>query len=753
MVAAITAAALAATLAFLLLVSPAYRASASVRIEKQQPQQGMLQALQALSGGAEVETELQVLRSRTLVEQVVDSLDLHVSLTSPGPLLRQELFRELEAGREASAANYLLERSGEGTYSVTAEFVVPPAPGDVFAFAGSERRELGTVQVGDPARLDGLRFVLTDSAAAYDQLRIRVRPFQKAVEDHQRSLSVGRPDRNASILVASYEGPDPEVVQAVPNLLLEEYIEQRREVRSAEARNTVQFLGAQIDSLEAQLADAESRLQAFQERSGVVAPEIQAESGVKQLAQLKARHDMLTSERRALGDLLEKVEAAAEEGDPTEPSPYRRLIAFPTLLKNSSTAELLRVLAELDTRRSELLSRFTPKDPQVRSVAERIGDLERQLHQIAVTYRQGLSDQIANLEEQLAGYEEQLQQLPEAQIQLARLRRETQVLGEIYKQLQTRRKEAEVAAAVKDPSAHVVDRAVRPREPVSPKPWLSLVLALVLGGGLGAGAAFLRERMDTALHTADDLEAAAGVPVLAVVPTMPDLLSELDPMDPVAEAFRSLRTNLSFVGEERGVPGLLSVTSPLPGDGKSTVATNLALTLAGREEAGDVLLVDADLRRGELAALLGVDERPGLADVLAEGAELDSAIRPVNLRGEENLYVLPVGTRPPNPTELLDTARMEELLSVLRGRFANVLVDVPPLNLVADAAVVGARCDGALLVARAGVSESGAVAYAMDQMEKADVRVLGAVLNDADVERQSQYGRYGEGYAYYGRSG
>lgn len=752
LVAAVAAAAVAATLLFLLVVSPTYRASASLRIEEQRPQAGMLQALEALSGGAEVETELQVLRSRTLLEQVTDSLDLHVTLASPGPLLRRELLERLDAGRDASAATYRLERTGDGAYRVEAEFVRPPVPGDVFAFEETERRELGTLRVGEPARLDGLRFTLSDSAAAYEELRIEVLPFQEAVEEHQRALSVGRPDRQASVLVATFEGPDPEVVRDVPNLLVREFIERRREVQSAEARNTVRFLSDQLDTLEIQLSDAEDRLQGFQERTRVVAPEFQAESNVRQLAELKARRDLLATERQALGDLLAQVEAG-EGGDPAEPSAYRRLMAFPTLLGSSATAEILRALAELDTRRSELLSRFTEEDPDVGALTDRIRELERQLHEIAVTYRQGLDDQIANLESQLAGYEDQLDRLPEAQVQLARLRRETEVLGSIYEELQTRRKEAEVAAAVEDPSAHVVDAAVRPREPVSPRPWLSLALALLLGGGLGAGVAFLRERMDTALHTADDLEAAAGVPVLAVVPTMPDLLTELDPMDPVAEAFRSLRTNLSFVGEDRGVPGLLAVTSPLPGDGKSTVATNLALTLARREEAGEVLLVDADLRRGELAGLLDVPERPGLADVLGGEADLESAIRPAGGGVEGGVYVLPGGTRPPNPTELLDTDRMRELLVRLRARFANVLVDVPPLNLVVDAAVVGARCDGALLVARAGVSESAAVAFAMSQMEKADVRVLGAVLNDADVERQSRYGRYGEGYGYYGQGG
>lgn len=292
----------------------------------------------------------------------------------------------------------------------------------------------------------------------------------------------------------------------------------------------------------------------------------------------------------------------------------------------------------------------------------------------------------------------------------------------------------------------VVKEAVADPNPVSPKPARNLALGLVLGLLLGFGVALLRDVLDKSVKSQRDLEAVTDRTILGAIAFDPDasthpLIVQVDPHSQRAEAFRSLRTNLQFI-DVANPPKSIVVTSSLPGEGKSTTTANLALSLA--ETGLKVVVIEGDLRRPRLLDYLGFEGSVGLTDVLVGRVEVDDVLQPF---GRTGLRLLGAGPIPPNPSELLGSANMEQLVADLAERFDYVLIDAPPLLPVTDAAVLSTIVDGALVVVGAGVAQREHVRRALESLEAVNGSLLGLILNRVKTkELGAGYGTYAYDY-------
>jgi non-specific protein-tyrosine kinase len=292
----------------------------------------------------------------------------------------------------------------------------------------------------------------------------------------------------------------------------------------------------------------------------------------------------------------------------------------------------------------------------------------------------------------------------------------------------------------------VVDEAEVPKEPVAPQPLTNMALGALIALFAAVAGLVLRDRLDTTVKTAETLQQVAGSSILGVIGYERDakrhpLILRDQGRSSRAEAFRSLRTNLQFIGVDRQ-PRSLVVTSCLPGEGKSSTSANLAITMA---QAGwRVVLVDADLRRPSVPRYLGIEGGTGLTDVLIERARLHDVIQ---TWGQPGLSVLPSGRIPPNPSELLGSRGMRSVLAQLTEEYDMVVIDAPPLLPVTDAAALGAICDGALLVVRHGKTRREQVLRAGELLSSINARLVGTVLNFVPAKHGSYYG-YGYGYGY-----
>lgn len=302
--------------------------------------------------------------------------------------------------------------------------------------------------------------------------------------------------------------------------------------------------------------------------------------------------------------------------------------------------------------------------------------------------------------------------------------------------------EGEAASLV---TIETIQPAVVPSSPSSPNVPLNLLLGALAGLVLGIGASSLRAVLDTRIHSQHDIAQVTDKPILGGIAFDPDarkrpLVVHADPRNPRAESFRSLRTNLQFLNIDGG-PRSFVVSSPNPGEGKSTTTANLAISLA--ETGATVALIEGDLRLPTLARYLGIEGAVGLTDVLLGRAEVADALQKW---GREKLFILPAGRIPPNPSELLGSAAMARLLEQLTERFDYVLIDTPPLLLVTDAAVVSKFAGGVIVVAASGTTKKHELAGAVRALDAIGSRLLGVIITLLPTRGPDSYG-YGT-YSY-----
>lgn len=341
-------------------------------------------------------------------------------------------------------------------------------------------------------------------------------------------------------------------------------------------------------------------------------------------------------------------------------------------------------------------------------------------------------------------------------IELERLRTQRIPLNEQYTTLQRRIDDIQLDLGLQTGAAEVLDPALLPTTPIRPAPVRNALLGFVLGLVLGCGLAVLADYLDDTLKGNEDLERhTAGFTLLGAIPLFGDwrnrgqarLITREDPGAPSSEAYRALRTSIQFMGLRRPLQTVL-VTSPMSSEGKSTTLSNLAVTIA--QSGRRVVVVDCDLRRPRIHQFFDLPNDVGFTSVLLGEVPVASALRnvPLNLGASGvgasgSLRVLPSGPRPPNPSELLSTPRVAEILASLQGVADMVLIDTPPLLPVTDAVVLSQRVDGVILVATARVTGRREVRRAAELLRQAEAPVLGVVLNGANVDES-----YGYGYSY-----
>ena len=373
----------------------------------------------------------------------------------------------------------------------------------------------------------------------------------------------------------------------------------------------------------------------------------------------------------------------------------------------------------------------------------------------------GLEEKSRILEERLNRYRGELNRFPGKAIRQAQLERQRESKEEVYQMVARRLQEARIAEESDIGYASIVDDAIVPDIPVRPKKTLNLVLGAAFGLILGLCVVFLRNAMDNRIRKPEDLR-NRGIAVLGIVPDMSravrtdfggkeqitsdgktystNLIALLNPLSPVSETYRRLRTNLQFSRPDANIQVIL-MTSSGPGEGKTVTTANLAITMA---QAGRrTLYIDADLRRPTGHKIMGVPREPGLVELLFDKHPLDMSHFAT---GIDDLYIIPSGSSVPNPAELMGSNKMRDLVKHLRDEFDYIVIDTPPVLAVTDAVLLSALADAAVVVVSANESDWHSLERAFETLRAVGAPVAGCVLNKFDVKRA--YGYYGYRYSY-----
>ncbi|WP_407166032.1 GumC family protein [Bradyrhizobium sp. ORS 111] len=673
---------LTAGLVWTLLTTPIYRASASLKIDRDVPRVVNAQDVQQGNAANDVEfyqTQYELLKSRSLAERVARSIDLSddkafLSAHAPSPWVK---LRALIFGGEPAEENSTM----------------------------SERQA---------------------AAAATVQANLIIQPV-----------------RSSSVVQISFDSPSAAVAARVVNAVQDSFIAENLERRLQATSYAKTFLEERIQELKVKLEDSEKELVAYADKQDIVDLSTSAKSAGTQglvAGNLAAANDALT---KATGDRV-RSELLWRQAETSDGLALPQILDNKSIQEiRSKRAELqaeyqqkLKSFKPAFPAMVQLKARINELDRQVKTEVNLTKDSLKSQYEAAVKQEKVSMRKVADLKSDFVD-------LRNRDIQYNILKREVDTNRTLYDGLLQRYKEIGVAGGVGTNNISVVDVAEVPGAPYSPNLRANLLRALLLGLLCGGFAAFGREQLDDSFRSVEDVEENLGLPLLGIVPRSDDLGDPKNLMDAprsaIAEAYRSLRTALQF-STASGIPKTLLVTSASASEGKSTTAYLLARNFAALGMR--VLLIDCDLRKPSLNTLIGCEASAGLSNCLAGSTKPPEVFRATNF---QNLTLLPSGPLPPNPAELLAGPKMLSLLTIASEKFDLVIVDGPPVAGLADAPILGSVAAGTLLLIEAGRTRRKAAKAAVKRLKFAQAQMVGAVLNKLNSDKAAYFYGYGYG--------
>ncbi|HEY9598883.1 MAG TPA: polysaccharide biosynthesis tyrosine autokinase [Cyanophyceae cyanobacterium] len=590
------------------------------------------------------------------------------------------------------------------------------------------------------------------------------------------------------ILQVRYRDTDPKKVRFILHQVARGYLRYSLVERQTNLTQGIQFVDGQLPQLRDRVNKLQGQLQAFRQQNNLLDPETQAEqlsTRVSTIEQQRLDTTVKLGETRSLYATLTKQLGLSPN----------QAVATVTLSEAPRYQQLLNKFAENEAKIAAESARFTEDSPTIQSLREQQRNLlpllqaesqrvlGKTLQEAGVTtaspssIRTQLTQQLVDATNQMQLLQVrqnsidqaarflnlQVKQMPVIARQYTDFQRELNVATESLNRFLAVRENLEIEAAQKALPWQIILKPQEPKAPVSPNNQRNIMLGVVAGLLVGTGAAFLLERLDNVFHSPDELKERTKLPILGIIPYQRQLkqmiavanVAEEMPSDevsnkkknrrqpnwynasPFLEAFRSLHTNIRFLGSDSPIHALV-ISSATPSEGKSTISLHLAQAAAAMGQR--VLLVDADLRRPQVHNLLGLDNHLGLSNVIATGCTAKQAIQ--RLPKWDHLYVLTAGQLPPDPTRLLSSKKMHYLMEQFRAVFDLVIYDTPPVLGLADGRLLAAHTDGVVMVVGLGRTDRSALMQALDSLKISNASVLGVVANGAKGHISGSYYTY-----------
>lgn len=576
------------------------------------------------------------------------------------------------------------------------------------------------------------------------------------------------PVQESHLVQIVVENRDPELATQIANTLAEVYVgrNERRQQRGTDA--AFHWLEVERASMRERVEEAEHDLLAFRQENSIHTVTLSARQQElsDRLASLEALLDEANADLRELQRERREVRRAREASEPEE-------VAVPAVVNNELIQNLKEQLENLRIEQARLEGRYGERHPDrvgVADAADTVREaIRREIDNVLASYEvpvERAEARVAQLSEDRGAVLDEMRALSQVEPEYNQRRRDIDNQADVLAMIERRYKETDLYRRQQDVNnIEVLDAAIVPDFPIRPRKRFTMAVAMLLGGLMGVAAAFLLEVLDNTVRTQEDVERTLGFTFLGVVPSIKssqrdrardrrqpvtepvhrDLFIHANPKSSVAECCRSIRTNLHFMSPDKELRRLL-VTSAGPREGKTSTAINLATVIAQSNHR--VLLVDTDMRRPRLHKAFGMGNAVGMTSLILGEVDYEEAIQKTQV---PNLDLLACGPIPPNPTELMHTDRFKHIVEQLSERYDRVIYDSPPVIAVADAMILGNTVDGVLFVIKSGQTAKDVVKRAKEQLEGINAPLLGAILNDLDLEDRAY--RYHYYYSYYNRYG
>ncbi|GAA3926368.1 polysaccharide biosynthesis tyrosine autokinase [Hymenobacter algoricola] len=753
---------------YLQLKAPVYDYRASIMLGNQgsgsKRAQELLQILEVKERGVKIEDEIGLLRSADMVQRTLARLPFTVSYYAvPHTWLNK--FADLQVReRPAGAMPFRVVPDLQAPQLADTRIDVLPLPdgrfrvraqagrGQLYSLPSGEviRDVLGvnldqTVAAGDTLRHPLLTAVLLAEPGyrpdlAHEHYYFELNDLTTLVTDYQKYLAVRPIDHDSRIVELGLKGVVPVKEAQFLDTLMAVFIEDDLREKNLIGHKTVGFLDQEIGKLATQQQQSAAALSSFRAARGVVDVGVQSNEGIRQQGELQMMRAKASTSRKYYQNMLSYLRANQGAAQVASPSSVG--------IEDPVVNNLIMQLADLNSQRAALGVNASTTNPLVTVLDERIRTAKQSLMQTLANMTRATDIALRDLDQQLNRVNGTISAMPENERQLASLKNKSDFNEKNYNFLVEKRAEAAIALATNATDKKVVDNAeLSGTGPSAPKLPMVLLLAVVMGFALPFGLTLLLSKTNRCIQSKEDLSRITAIPMLGVVAhgSRADKKTMLrEPKGPIAESFRSIRVNLQYLsaGLDKKVIG---VTSSVPGEGKTFCAVNLAAEIA--QSGRRVLLLECDLRRPTIASYFGLDPRAehGLSSYLMGLSTLEEGVAASGIR---NLDVLCCGPIPANPTELLETARMEALLTQLRQQYDYVLVDTPPVGYVAEFFVLLRHLEANIYVVRQNYTDKGLVSQINELHQEQKVKQLYIIINDMHFTRTYEYRYKEQAYAY-----
>jgi capsular exopolysaccharide synthesis family protein len=593
------------------------------------------------------------------------------------------------------------------------------------------------------------------------------------------SLKISR-FQETKILEVSYQDSVPQKIQFILQELARGYLKYSLQQRQTNLRQGIQFVNYQLPQLQERVNNLQKELQRFRQQHNFVDPEIKAEQLSEQVSNVRLQHLYTQNQLAETRAFYKTLQGQSGEQLAQNPALGQTLQDRPSgteaLIEKEAPVyeKLVTQLRELESQIAAELARFRQDSPIVQLLREKRDNLlpvlQKEAERVLGNKKVEVANQISLLEMRAAkiaqaesSLNQQVKQLPILTRQYTDLQRELKIATESLNRFLEKRESLQIEIAQKEIPWQLIAPPQLPQTPISPNVKRNLILGAIASLLAGMGAALLAERLDNVFHSPDDLKELTKLPLLGVIPFHKHLQKlapvgeasvETDPNGynlvfrniskaqsersfPFLEAFRSLHTNISFLGSDTPIHSLV-ISSAVHADGKSTVALHLALASAAMGQR--VLLVDADLRRPQIHTLLGLSNERGLSNFITTKLPFSKVVR--RSPSWNNLYVLTSGQIPPDPTKLLSSKKMRYIMEQFRQIFDLVIYDTPPLLGLADSSLLATHTDGIVLVVRMGKTDRSVLMRALDRLKISRAGILGTVCNGIKNSNDNAYYYY-----------
>lgn len=613
------------------------------------------------------------------------------------------------------------------------------------------------------------------------------------VKNLMESMKV-EPIRETEAIRLTVTSVDPQEAALIANTISREYYQTDVKYNLGEVIEMKDFLEEQLVQIEKDLKESEEDLEQYQRQEGIFGLDETAKILIDQLSTFEATYYTTIAELKVTQQTIENQQKLMTERE-------QMVIKEAVNTTNPFVAQLRQSIAEMEAEKITVMTvqGYQASHPAIAELDKRISDLKLKLFNeaekitnlgLTAEEQSKISADLLNkaissnveliaLEARSKEYKQlvdqysaKLDRLPTNTLEYARLDRERQVNEKYYILMKTKYQESRITEASKISNVRIVDPAIPPERPVKPKKKMNMLLGLFLGLGAGLGIAFIRDYVDHSIKSGDDLQ-RLGLTAIAIVPTIDvksalqkigkvykgknideefllksRLISHYDPKSAVAEAYRTLRTNIQFMSPDRPIKSLV-VTSAGPSDGKSTTVINIAITFASLGKK--TLLIDADLRKPVQHKIFEFQRGPGLTQRLIDDLQDEDVIRQTEV---PNLSLITCGDIPPNPSELLASQRLKNFMERMKEKFDIILFDTPPVIAVTDATVLSQLTDALLLVVRAGLTDVRVLERSIELLKHVNANLIGAVLNGVNISTgYDSYYYYYRYYYYYSDTG